>query len=242
VPATLLRVRVLVTGAGQRLGRHLAEAFGARGDEIFVHYHQSEVGAQQTRAAVEGAGGRAHLGSADLSLPNAARALVRAAAERMGGLDLVIASAASFERRSVEQTDDDAFARSLDLNLRSPYALIHEAIPFLRQSKGSAIFITCTSSLRPFRGYLAYSVSKGALRHLMLAFARELAPEVRVNAIAPGTVLPPENGNEEDSERYRRAALLQTIGTPEDIIRAALYLADSPFVTGQELRVDGGRL
>lgn len=234
-------MRVLITGAGQRLGRHLAEAFGQRGADVFVHYHRSEQGAQETAAAVEALGGRAHIGSADLSQPEGSRWLVQNAAKQLGGLDLVIASAASFERLAVDATDDTAFSRSLDMNLRGPFALVHEAIPFLRKSKGSAIFITCTSSLRPFRGYLAYSVSKGALRQLMLAFARELAPDVRVNAIAPGTVLPPEGTSTEERERYAKGALLETIGSPADVVRAALYLVDSPFVTGQELRVDGGR-
>lgn len=235
-------MKALVTGAGQRLGRHIAETLGERGADVFLHYHQSEQGVREAQQVVERNGGRAFVGQADLSTPSGARTLVQMAHAAMGGLDLVVASAASFERLPFSETDDEAFARSLDLNLRSPYALVHEAAPWLKQSRGSAIFITCTSSLRPFKGYLAYSVSKGALRQLMLALSQELAPEVRVNAIAPGTVLPPLDTSDEQRARYARAALLDRIGTPEDITRAVLYLVDSPFVTGQELRVDGGRL
>lgn len=234
-------MRVLVTGAGQRLGRHLAEAFGARGASVFLHYRSSQAGVLETKATIEAAGGRAAIGSADLSKPAEARALVDEAVRTWGGLDLVIASAANFEKLDWQETDDDALSRSLDLNLRSQYALAHQAAPALIDSRGSLIFITCTSSIRPFKGYLAYSVSKGALRQLMLALARELAPHVRVNAIAPGTVLPPPSTSDDEREHLARAAWLERNGSPEDVVRAALYLVDSPFVTGQELRVDGGR-
>lgn len=235
-------MRALVTGAGQRLGRALAEALGRRGASVFLHYQNSEQGARETQAQIEHDGGRAFLGRADLTQMSEARRLVHEAHDALGGLDLLIASAANFERVPYEEAGDDALSRALDLNLRAPYALTHEAAPFLKQSGGQVIFITCTSSLRPFRGYLPYSVSKGALRQLMLGLAQELAPRVRVNAIAPGTVLPPPHTSEEERSRLAELALLQEIGSPEDIVRAALYLIDSPFVTGQELRVDGGRL
>ena len=96
--------------------------------------------------------------------------------------------------------------------------------------------------MRPFRGYLGYSVAKGALRQLMLGLAQELAPAIRVNAIAPGTVLPPPETTAEERDRYAHQALLDRVGEADDVVRALLYLVDSPFVTAQELRVDGGRM
>lgn len=187
------------------------------------------------------AGGSAHLGTADLSQVEQARELLKQAVHSMGGLDLLVLSAGSFEKIPLSQTDDVAFARSLDLHLRGPYALAHAAAPHLKASRGQIVFITCTSSQRPFRNFLAYSVSKGAALHLMKALAQELAPEVRVNAIAPGTVLPPPQTTLDEYMRLKQLAWLQTIGSPTDIARALQYLIDSPFVTGQELRVDGGR-
>jgi pteridine reductase len=103
------------------------------------------------------------------------------------------------------------------------------------------VFVTCSSATVPMRNYLPYVVSKGALKHLMKTLALELAPEVRVNAVAPGTVLPPPSYDAVAVERLARAIPLGRVGTPQDIARAVVFLASSPFVTGHELSVDGGR-
>ncbi|HSC87253.1 MAG TPA: SDR family oxidoreductase [Polyangiaceae bacterium] len=235
-------MRALVTGAGKRLGRAMAEAVGARGADVWLHYHQSEAGAREAQRNIEASGGRAFVGSADLSDLAQARELVQRAIADLGGLDLLVVSAASFERGGVDSLDDAGFERSLRFILQSSFALAQEAAPALRASQGSIVFITCTSSVRPFRGYLGYSVAKGALRQLMLGLAQELAPAVRVNAIAPGTVLPPPETTAEEHERYAHQALLDRVGEADDVVRALLYLVDAPFVTAQELRVDGGRL
>jgi pteridine reductase len=127
------------------------------------------------------------------------------------------------------------------LNLSSPFALAHAASHALRQSRGSIVFITCASATTPFKNHLPYVVSKGALRHLMKVLSLELSPEVRVNAVAPGTVDPAPDLDKGAIERIERMLPLQRLGSPEDVARAVLFLADSPFVTGQEIRVDGGR-
>ncbi len=233
--------RVLVTGAGQRLGRAIALALGARGCAVAVHYNESADGALRTARDIEASGGTAHVFSADLSDPSAARRLVRDATAALGGLDSLVASAASFERIAYDHLDDDAFFRSLQLNLAAPFALVHEATPALRSARGNVVFITCSSATVPFKNHLPYVVSKGALRHLMRTLSIELAPDVRVNAVAPGTVLPPPSMSPEEVERLARAVPLRAIGSPEDVVRAVLYLNDAPFVTGQELLVDGGR-
>jgi pteridine reductase len=159
----------------------------------------------------------------------------------LGGLDLVVASAASFERVALDDVDDAAWDRSLDLNLASPFALVHRAVPALRQARGSVVFITCSSATVPMRSYLPYVVSKGALKHLMKTLALELAPEIRVNAVAPGTVMPPPSYDQQAIERLERAIPLARVGSPQDIANAVVFLASSPFVTGHELAVDGGR-
>jgi pteridine reductase len=233
--------RALVTGAGQRVGQAIAIALGARGMHVAVHFRESREGAEHTAEQIRAAGGQALTLRADLASREQARGLVDQAIERLGGLDLVVPSAASFEKVAFENVDDAAWDRSLDLNLASPFALVHRAVPALRQSRGSVVFVTCSSATVPMRGYLPYVVSKGALKHLMKTLALELAPEIRVNAVAPGTVMPPASYDAEAVRRLARAIPLARVGSPEDIANAVVFLASSPFVTGHELAVDGGR-
>lgn len=240
-PLSLRGKRALVTGAGQRVGQAIALALGAQGMQVAVHYRESRQGAEHTASEITRSGGSALLLSADLSSRDAARALVDAALAGLGGLDLVVASAASFERVELAAVDDAAWDRSLNLNLASPFALIQHAVPALRAARGSVVLVTCSSATVPMRNYLPYVVSKGALKQLMKTLALELAPDVRVNAVAPGTVMPPAAYDAEAIARLARAIPLARVGSPEDIAQAVLFLASSPFVTGHELSVDGGR-
>jgi pteridine reductase len=233
--------RALVTGAGQRVGQAIALALGAEGAHVAVHYRESRAGAEETAQRIRERGGQASLFSADLTSRDAARGLVDSALAELGGLDLVVASAASFERVNVDDVDDAAWDRSLNLNLASPFALVHRAVPALRAAQGSVVFVTCSSATVPMRHYLPYVVSKGALKHLMKTLALELAPEIRVNAVAPGTVMPPPSYDAEAIAKLSRAIPLGRVGSPQDIARAVLFLAQNPFVTGHELAVDGGR-
>ena len=239
--ADLRGKRALVTGAGRRVGRAIAVALGKRGATVAVHYRSSPSEAEETCDAVRAAGGQAFALAADLTDRAEARRLVDNAVARLGGLDVLVPSAASFEKLAYDSVDDAAWDRSLALNLTAPFALAHRASPALRAARGSVVFITCSSATTPFRGYLPYVVSKGALQKLTRALAVELAPEVRVNAVAPGTVLPPPEMAADAIERIRRRIPLDRIGTAEDIAEAVVYLASAPFVTGHELIVDGGR-
>ncbi|HEY2409950.1 MAG TPA: SDR family oxidoreductase [Polyangiaceae bacterium] len=237
----LLGKRALVTGAGKRLGRAIAVALGRAGAHVAVHYRSSLAEAEETCALIRAAGGEASSLAADLADRDACRALADRAVAALGGLDLVVPSAANFERVAYDQIDDDAWDRSLSLDLGSPFALVHRATPALRAARGSVVFITCASTTAPFRNHLPYVVAKGALAHLMRTLALELAPDVRVNAVAPGTVLPPESMSSGALASLVRQIPLGHHGNPEDIASAVLYLASAPFVTGQEITVDGGR-
>jgi pteridine reductase len=240
-PLELLGRRALVTGAGQRVGQAIALALGRARMRVAVHYRQSRDGAEETANAIREAGGEAVLLAADLTSRDEARALGDAALAALGGLDLFVASAASFERMAYDGVDDAAFDRSISLNLASPFALAHHLTPALRESRGSMVFVTCTSATAPYRNYLPYVVSKGALRQLARTLALELAPHVRVNSVAPGTVMPgPSLGTDEIARLASRIPLGRT-GSPEDVAEAVLFLARSGFVTGQEIVVDGGR-
>jgi pteridine reductase len=240
-PISLRGKRALVTGAGQRVGQAIALALGAQGMHVAVHYRESRAGAEQTAEKIRQSGGSAVLVAADLTNRDEARGLVDRSVAELGGLDVLVPSAANFERVALADVDDDAWDRSLDLNLASPFALVQRAVPHLRAVQGSVVFISCSSASVPMRSYLPYVVSKGAVKHLMKTLALELAPEIRVNAVAPGTVMPPTSYDEAAITRLSRAIPLARVGSPEDIARAVVFLASSPFITGHELAVDGGR-
>jgi pteridine reductase len=233
--------RALVTGAGTRVGRAIAVALGAEGAHVAVHYHASRNGAEATCQQIAALGGTGLPLQADLEDRTAARTLVENAVAALGGLDLLVASAANFDRVPFGALDDAAWDRSLGLNLASQFALAHQAVAPLRATRGSIVFITCSSATTPFRNYLPYVVAKGGLRQLMRTLALELAPEVRVNAVAPGTVLPPDDMPERTVQALAERVPLQRTGSAEDVAAAVVFLAKSPYVTGHELVVDGGR-
>jgi pteridine reductase len=190
---------------------------------------------------IAAAGGKSELLPADLQDRQAARRMIKDGIERLSGLDLLVLSAASFERIPFSDLDDDAWDRSLSLNSAVQFAMAHQATAALKQSRGSIVFITCSSTLTPMRNYLPYVVSKAATKQLMRTLALELAPEVRVNAVAPGTVLPPSDYADEDRAKLAARIPLARLGEPSDVARAVRFLAESPFITGHELVVDGGR-
>ena len=241
--ATTLRspLRALVTGAAKRVGSAIARALGEHRAHVIVHYYQSRNEAEATRDAIIASGGESSCVRADLTSRTATRKLVTEAVDRLGGLDLLVASAAGYERARWDAVDDEAWDRMLRLNLTSPFVLAQQAAPALRASRGSIVFLTCSSASVPFRNHLPYVVAKGGLLQLTRALALELAPEVRVNAVAPGTVLPPASMDVAATERLAHAVPLQRIGSAEDVAQAVLYLAQAKFVTGHEIAVDGGR-
>jgi pteridine reductase len=233
--------RALVTGGGQRLGRAIALALGAEKMHVAVHYHRSREPAEQTAREIESRGGQAQLVSADLSDRSAARSMVDEAVAALGGLDLLVASAAGFERVPYAEVDDAAWDRMLELDLTAQHVIAQRAVPALRAARGSIVFLTCSSATTPFKNHLPYVVAKGALRQLARTLALELAPDVRVNAVAPGTVLPPSDLPSDALERLRSRIPLGRIDGADDVASAVVYLAGATFVTGHEIVVDGGR-
>lgn len=231
---------VLVTGAGRRVGAAIATTLGAAGMHVGVHYNASRSGAEATCEAVVAAGGRATLFQADLYGRAATRGLVDRVLDTFGGLDMLVASAANFDRIPLESVDDATWDRAMDLNVTAPFWLAQGFTEALRRASGNIVFVTCTSVRRPYRDYLPYQVSKAAVRQLMRVLALELAPAVRVNAVAPGTVLPPEDMGSEVLQRITQGIPLGRVGQATDVARAVEYLAGASFVTGQELVVDGG--
>ncbi len=233
--------RALVTVAGTPVGAAIARTLVPAKMHVVVHYHGSAAGAEESCRIIEAAGGRAHTLRADLVDERQLQSLVDQSLERLGGLDLLVPSAASFEPVAWDFADSASFERSFALNTLAPFSLARRCVPALRESSGSIVFITCISRLAPHRGYLPYQASKAALHQIMRVLALELAPDVRVNAVAPGTVLPPPEMSAEEASALAQALPLRRVGTADAVARAVLYLAKASFVTGTELIVDGGR-
>ena len=232
-----------MTGAGRRLGRAMARALAARGMTLAIHHHTSSAGAEALREEVAAAGGRAECFGADLTDAAAARALPERVAEAFGRLDVLVNSAAVMHRLDFERTTPEQYDAILDLNLRSVFFCTQGAAPALRQARGKVVNLSDLAGLQPWPGFAAHSVSKAGVVMLTRVLARSLAPEVTVNAIAPGAVLVPEEYDEAERERLARAAPLGRLGSPDDVVGALLYLLEAgDFVTGEVLTVDGGRL
>lgn len=234
--------RALVTGGGRRVGAEIARVLAEQGMDVAVHFHGSQAGAESTCQTVRLSGGRAVALQADLSNRAAARGLIDAAVDALGGLDLLVLSAASFEPATLGSIGDDDWDRTFALNLDAAFVLAQRAVPALRAARGSIVAITCVSRILPYRGYLPYEVSKAALYQLVRLLALELAPDVRVNAVAPGTVLPPESMDAAELEALRARIPLRRTGNARDVAEAVVHLAQHEHMTGSEIVVDGGRV
>lgn len=236
---------VLVTGAGRRIGAAIARAFHARGAKVAVHYRQSALEAAALVAGMNRARpGSAAAFGADLADAASLTALPASVIGTFGALDVLINNASTFYPTPVGEITEAAFDDLIGTNLRTPLFLSQAAAGELKRRQGLILNIADIHAFRPLKNHTVYCAAKAALVMLTRSLARELGPEIRVNAIAPGPVLWPENGVDEDLRRriVERTAL-KRIGTPDDIAKAALFFAtDAPFVTGEVLAVDGGRL
>lgn len=232
----------LVTGGAIRVGRAIALGLADAGHDVVIGYRSSSHEADETRAEIESKGRACHTVQADLGTPEGPDALVRGARERFGRLDIVVNSAASF--RSVDLTDVDAeeFDAVMALNVRAPHLIVRAAADLLRAARGAVVNITDLSAFQAWTRYPHHAVSKAALAHLTRVQARALAPEVRVNAIAPGAVLAPPDWSDERWASMADRAVLRRTGSAEDVVQAVLYLVSADFVTGHVIPVDGGRL
>jgi pteridine reductase len=235
---------VLVTGGAKRLGAATVRALHGAGASIVVHYHRSEAQAQSLVAALNTLRPRsARATCADLLDVHALPGLVAAVVEHFGRLDVLVNNASSFYPTTVGEITAAQFEDLIGTNLRAPLFLAQAAAPALRATQGLIVNLADIHGLRPLKGHAVYSMAKAGLVMLTKALARELGPAIRVNAIAPGPVLWPEQPLDDalKAEIVGKTAL-QRSGTPDDIARTVLFLATAaPFITGQVIAVDGGR-
>lgn len=233
----------LVTGGARRVGRALSLALAHAGADLVVGYHSSARDAGSLVEAVRALGRRAIAVQGDVASKADVDALVRAAEAAFGRLDILVNNAASFESAPFLEITEAAWDRVLAVNLKGPFLLSQAAAPLLRaHGDGVIVNIADLAGLQPWPGYAHHGVSKAGLIHLTRIAARALAPEIRVAAIAPGTVLPPETFTPEEVYKLRAGIPLGRIGSAGDVAEALLYLVRSDFVTGVVIPVDGGRL
>jgi pteridine reductase len=230
----------LVTGAAKRLGRAVALRLAEEGADVVVHYRDSNAEAAEAVAEVEKLGRRAVAIQADLGKVSEIKRLFDETAKQFGRLDILVNCAANFLPASIVSTTEQIWDASMDTNLKAPFFCAQAATPLLKRSHGVIINFADVGGILGWPGYIPHCVSKAGVIMLTRALAKELAPDVRVNAIAPGTITMPGDPPEWEEDFIKRAPL-QRSGRPSDVTDTVLFLVQSKFITGQVLVVDGGR-
>jgi pteridine reductase len=230
----------LVTGAGKRLGRAVALRLAKEGADVAVHYGISAKEAAEVVGKIEEMGQRALAIRADLRSVDEIRRMMLEVGNGLGRLDVLVNSAANFLPGSVISTTEEVWDASLDTNVKAPFFVVQAAVPMLRRSTGAIINFSDTGGVLGWPGFIGHSVAKAGVINLTKSLAKALAPDVRVNAIAPGTITMPGDPPEWEQEFVKLAALKRT-GKPSDIADAVVFLATAEFLTGHTLVLDGGR-
>ena len=235
---------VLVTGAAKRIGAALVRGFHDEGAKVAIHYHHSAEDAEAVRDQLNLIRPNSAIAiGADLVCVEILPRIIDEVIQAFGRLDVLINNASTFYPTPLGTISATQWDDLIGTNLKAPLFLAQAAAPHLRKSHGLILNLIDIHGQRPLPEHTVYSTAKAALAMLTRSLARELGPEVRVNGIAPGPILWPENGiDEQVKQEIVSKTLLKRSGEPEDIVRAALFFAkDAPYVTGQVLAVDGGR-
>ena len=237
---------VLITGGAKRVGAAICRSLHAAGANLMVHYRSSSAEAHALQEELNAIRpDSVALTRADILKLSSLSSLVNDTVERFGRLDVLVNNASSFYATPVGEVTEQAWEDLMGTNLKAPLFLSQAAAPHLRRSHGCIVNIVDIHAERPLKNYLVYNAAKGGLVTLTRSLARELGPDVRVNAIAPGAIMWPEDGEWQDEvsrQRIISSSLLKRVGEPEDIARAVNFLVnDAPYITGQILAVDGGR-
>jgi NAD(P)-dependent dehydrogenase (short-subunit alcohol dehydrogenase family) len=228
----------VVTGGGRGLGRALVRALAGEGADVALSYRESRRGALEEAEAARRLGRRVFAGPADARVPGEIAAFVDEAVAVLGGLDFLVNNMGVFRRIPLEELREEALDEAFDVNVKAAVMASRAAAPhMLRRGGGAIVNVASLGGLRPWRAHLAYCASKAALVMATQCLALALAPEIRVNAIAPGVLEPP---GAEDAVRRRVPA--GRFGTHAEAVEAVMFLlAGAPYTTGEVVRVDGGR-
>jgi pteridine reductase len=235
----------LVTGGARRVGAEIVRTLHGAGAQLLIHYHRSAAEANTlARELNELRAGSAACMPLDLLQTNQLAQLVHGATDRFGALDILVNNASTFYPTPFDEITESHWNDLLGSNLKAPLFLSQAAAPALRQANGLIINILDIHGMRPLSRYLTYSVAKAGLAMLTRGLARELGPKVRVNGVAPGPVMWPEDGgaDPEFQQKIVERTVMKRPGSPDDVARAVRFFAtEAPYVTGQILAVDGGR-
>lgn len=230
----------LVTGAGHRVGRALAVALGAEKMTVAVHYNAAAAEADETVSLIEKAGGKGKSFHANLVDTDAPARLVREVAKTLGTLNVLINSAAVMKRQPFGSVTAKDWDETFSLNLRAPF-LVAQAAAGEMPDGGAIVNIADLAAFETWPSYIPHSISKAGIVKMTEGLARVLAPAIRVNAIAPGAVLLPDDWSDKTGERLSDTTPLHRLGDPQDVVEAMLYLLRADYVTGETIVVDGGR-
>lgn len=243
--ASLSAKVVLVTGAARRIGAAIARRLHASGARLMLHYHRAETDAQALQAELNAVRENSvALVQADLLDANGLAEIVRNTVARFERLDALVNNASSFYPTQVGSITFEDWETLVGTNLKAPLFLSQAAAPHLKKTQGCIVNITDIHAERPLKNYLVYTIAKAGLTGLTRSLARELGPEIRVNGVAPGAIVWPDDENWDELTRQRVISntMLKRVGDPSDIARAVHFLvAEAPYVTGQVIAVDGGR-
>ncbi len=245
MPPSLQDKTVLITGAARRVGAQIARVLHTAGANVMLHYHHSgEEAAALAETLNRQRDGSASIVRADLRDASCLPQLVEETIRQHGRLDALVNNASSFHATPIGKIIETDWDDLLGTNLKAPLFLAQAAAPHLAKAHGAIVNLTDIHAERPLKNYPLYCTAKAGLTGLTRALALELAPRVRVNAVAPGPILWPEDGSfdEQRQARVLSRTALKHMGDPADIARTVLFLlTDAPFITGQVLAVDGGR-
>lgn len=233
----------LVTGGARRVGRAIALELAAHGATIAVHYRSSRAEADAVVSEIVRKHGQARPFRANLENVSEIEKMVTDVLAAFGRIDVLVNSASVFTRKPLEEITERDWDSNLDTNLKAPFFLSKFAGAAMRkQGAGKIVNIGDWAGIRPYMDYLPYSVSKNGLIGLTQALAKALAPEVQVNCIALGLVMPPEEYSKDDVARLISRTLTKKMGSPEDVARAVIFFCETDFATGATLALEGGRL
>lgn len=231
----------LVTGGAHRVGRALSTALAGAGMRVAINYNSSSAEADALLRELTASGHDCRTYKADLTHPDAPQSLIESVTRDFGGLDVLINSAAVMQRTPVDDVTVAEWDSMFALNLRAPFFLAQAARPHLRRAKGCIVNLADLAAFETWPEYIPHGITKAGVVQMTRALARAFAPEVRVNAIAPGAVLLPDAWNDATRAHFATTTPLRRIGSPNDVVQAMLYLIGADYVTGDTLLVDGGR-
>lgn len=231
----------LITGGAHRVGKAITLALAGAGANVVINYHASADAARATASEAAALGVETLIAQADVSDRQQVEAMVAQAREHFGSIDILVNSASRFEKTPFPTQDVSAWQRVLDILIHGSFYCANAVAPLmLERGEGTIVNIVDLSAWDPWPDFAAHSVGKAGLMALTRQLALELAPAVRVNAVAPGPVLPPPDYSQAQVARAAKRTLLNRWGAAEDVAQAVMYLVQADYVTGEVIRVDGG--